>query len=172
LALWGDGVTRKRKATPRHQANPQAWLVAIQGACLLSLDDRTVWALQFDAALDAVRRGQADQAAWACIFDAINLAEALVLMRVARDDAGLIAAAQQACVAILDRQRATGTRAARASELAALRELQGAWVDLLAGITHSQRFRAEELVARRTRAAQAGGMGAQVRVIDAAGLPA
>lgn len=165
-------MTRKRKATPRHRANPQAWLVAIQRACLLSLDDRTCWALQLDAALDDVRRGQADQQAWSAIFDAINLAEALTLMRVARDEAGLIAAAQQACVAILDRQRLSGTRAARAAELAALRDLQAAWVDLLDGITHSQRFRAEELVARRTAAAQAGSMGAQVRVIDAASLPA
>lgn len=165
-------MSRKRSRYRPRGVNPQAHLVAMQGAALLSQADRERWALQLLLALDDVRRGRAEEQAWTELFNAINLAEALVLQRVARDPQGTVRAAQDACVALIERQRSTGTRAARAGELAALRELQAAWVELLDGITHSERFRAEELVARRTRAAQAGGMGAQVRVIDAAGLPA
>jgi hypothetical protein len=159
-------MTRKRSRYRPRGINPQAHLVALQGAALLSLHDRWRWSVELLMALDDVRRGQAGETAWRTIFDAINLAEALVLQRVARDPDGVVRAAQDACVAILERQRATGTRDARAGELAALRELQAAWVDLLDGITHSERFAAEELVQRRTVSAQAGGMGANVVVIE------
>jgi hypothetical protein len=157
---------RKRSRYRPRGINPQAHVMAMQGAALLSLADRERWALQLLLALDDVRRGQAGEQAWTEIFNTINLAEALVLQRVARDPQGTVRAAQDACVAILERQRTTGTRAARAGELAALRELQAAWVDLLDGITHSERFAAEELVERRTKAALAGGMGPAVMVVE------
>jgi hypothetical protein len=159
-------MTRKRSRYRPRNVNPQAHLMAMQGAALLSQADRERWALQLLLALDDVRRGQAGEQAWTEIFNAINVADALVLQRVARDPQGTVRAAQDACVAILERQRTTGTRAAWAGELAALRELQAAWVDLLDGITHSERFAAEELVQRRTASAQAGGMGAHVVVIE------
>jgi hypothetical protein len=159
-------MSRKRSRYRPRGINPQAHVMAMQGAALLSLADRERWALQLLLALDDVRRGQAGEQAWTEIFNTINLAEALVLQRVARDPQGTVRAAQDACVAILERQRTTGTRAARAGELAALRELQAAWVDLLGGITHSERFAAEELVQRRTKAALAGGMGPAVMVVE------
>lgn len=140
--------------------------MAMQGACRLSLDDRTVWALQLAGAIDAVRRAQAAEADWRCIFDAVNLVEEFCRMRLARDEGGVVACAQEACVAILDRQRATGTRAARAAELQALAALQEAWIDLLAGVTHAERFAADERVARRVRAALAGHAPQGARVIE------
>ena len=157
---------RKRSAYRPRGVNPAAHLVAMQGACRLSLDDRTVWALQLAGAIDAVRRAQAAEADWSCIFDCVNLVEEFVLMRLARDDGGVVERAQEACVAILDRQRATGTRAARAAELQALAALQEAWIFLLENVTHAERFAAGERVARRVRAALAGHAPQGARVIE------
>jgi hypothetical protein len=64
--------------------------------------------------------------------------------------------AQAACAEIIRRQQATGTRAVRAGELAALRCLEVSMIDILAAVTHSERFRAEETIRARTREAQAG----------------
>ena len=150
-------MSRKRSKSYRPRGvNPTAHLVAIQGACLLSLDDRTRWALTLDAAIQAVRTGTATEADWRTLFDGVNLVEQLVLMRLARDPAGVVWAAQDACTAIIDRQRTSGVRAARAAELGALADLRAAWVTLMDGITHAQRFAADEAVARRVRRALAG----------------
>jgi hypothetical protein len=64
--------------------------------------------------------------------------------------------AQAACAEIIRRQQATGTRAVRAGELAALRCLKAAMIDILATTTHAERFRAEERIRARTREARAG----------------
>jgi hypothetical protein len=156
---------RAKSYRPRG-VNPTAHLVAIQGACLLSLDDRTRWALTLDSAIQAVRTGTATEADWRTLFDGVNLVEQLVIMRLARDPAGLVQAAQDACVAITDRQRTSGVRAARAAELGALADLRAAWVTLMDGITHAQRFAADEAVARRVRRALAGGLPG-ARVVEA-----
>lgn len=159
-------MTRKRSSYRARGVNPSAHLVAMQGAARLSLDDRTVWALQLDGAIQAVRVARAAESDWRCIFDCVNLVEEWCRMRLARDEDGVVERAQEAIVGILDRQRTTGTRAARAAELQALQALQQAWIDLLAGVTHAERFRAEERVARRVQAAVRGCMGPGVRVIE------
>lgn len=151
-------MTRKRSKYRPRGVNVQAHLTAIQGASLLSLDDRSLWAMALDGAIQAVRTATATEADWRTLFDGVNTVEQLVRMRLARDPDGLVEAAQEACAAILDRQRASGVRAARSSELAALADLRVAWVALMDGITHSQRFAADEAVARRVRHALAGGM--------------
>jgi hypothetical protein len=151
-------MTRKRSSYRPRGINPTAHLVAIQGACMLSLDDRTRWALTLDAAIQAVRTGTATEADWRTLFDAVNLVEQLVLMRLAPDPWGVVRAAQDACAAILDRQRASGVRAARATELAALTDLRASFVTLMNGITHSEKFAAKETVERRSSAALAGGI--------------
>ena len=159
-------MTRKRSKYRPYGVNPSAHLVAIQGAAWISRDDQTVWALALDDAVRAVARGQASQAHWSEIFDSVNLVEQLVRMRKAQDPNGLVQAAQDACVAMIDRQRDTGTRAARASELAALDALRAGWVTLMGGITQAERFEAGERVKRRVRHALAGGM-PQARVVGA-----
>jgi hypothetical protein len=150
-------MTRKRSKYRPRGVNPTAHLVAIQGVAWLSRDDQTLWALAIDDAVRAVARGQASQAHWREIFDAVNLVEELVRMRKAHDPGRIVQAAQDACEAILDRQRATGVRAARASELAALHELRAGWVELMSGITQAERFAAGEAVQHRVRRALAGG---------------
>jgi hypothetical protein len=150
-------MTRKRSKYRPRGVNPTAHLVAIMGVSWLSRDDQTLWALAIDDAVRAVARGQASQAHWREIFDAVNLVEELVRMRKAHDPGRIVQAAQDACEAILDRQRATGVRAARASELAALHALRAGWVELMSGITQAERFQAGEAVAHRVRPALAGG---------------
>jgi hypothetical protein len=150
-------MTRKRSKYRPRGVNPTAHLVAIMGVAWLSRDDQTLWALAIDDAVRAVARGQASQAHWREIFDAVNLVEELVRMRKAHDPGRIVQAAQDACEAILDRQRATGVRAARASELAALHELRAGWVELMSGITQAERFAAGEAVQHRVRRALAGG---------------
>ncbi|MFO0439146.1 MAG: hypothetical protein ACK51Q_00625 [Betaproteobacteria bacterium] len=149
-------MTRKRSRYRPRGVNPTAHLVAIQGVAWISRDDQTLWALAIDDAVRAVARGQASQAQWRDILDAVNLGEQLVIMRTAHDPGRIVQAAQDACVAILDRQRETGVRAARASELAALHELRAGWVELRSGITQAERFAAGEAVQHRVRRALAG----------------
>ena len=149
-------MTRKRSSYRPRGVNPTAHLVAITGAALLSRDDRTVWALQMYDALDAVAKGKAQRQQWGVIFDAVNLAEELTRMGLASDPDGVIRDAQDACAEIIRRQQATGTRAVRAGELAALRCLEVSMIDILAAVTHSERLRAEERIRARTREAQAG----------------
>jgi hypothetical protein len=149
--------TKRTKAYRPRPVNPEAHLVAIQGVAWLSRDDQTVWALTIDDAVRAVARGQASQAHWSEIFHAVNLVEQLVIMRKAQDPHGLVQAAQDACTAMLDRQRESGVRAARAAELAALDALRAGWVELMSGITQAERFQAGEAVAHRRRRALAGG---------------
>ena len=162
-------MTRKRSSYRPRGVNPTAHLVAIHGAALLGRDDRTIWALQMRDALEAVARGKAQRQHWGVIFDSVNLAEELCRMRLASDPDGVIAGAQAACAEIIQRQQTTGTRAVRAGELAALRCLEVAMIDILATVTHSERFRAEETIRARTRAAQAGGIPGAV-VIDSTTL--
>ena len=140
--------SRPRKKYRPYGVNFQSHYVAMHGAALLTLDDRTTWAVELDAAITDVGRGQATLEQWDAIFAAVALAEQLVRDGVARDTGGVIAAAQQACVDILGR---TGSRAVRASELAALRDLQANWVALLDNITHTQKFQAEERIAIRKK---------------------
>ncbi len=160
---------RKRSSYRPRGVNPTAHLMAIAGAALLGRDDRTVWALQMHDALDAVAKGKAQRTHWGTIFDSVNLAEELCRMGLAADPDGVIREAQDACAEIIRRQQATGTRAVRAGELAALRCLEVSMIDILATVTHSERFRAEERIRARTRAALAGGMPGAT-VIDAAFL--
>lgn len=120
----------------------------MHGAALLTLDDRAAWAVELDGAITDVGCGQATLEQWDAIFAAVALAEQLVRDGVARDTGGVITAAQQACIDILGR---TGSRAVRASELAALRDLQANWVALLDNITHTQKFQAEERIAIRKK---------------------
>lgn len=164
----GRTKTPRRPRRPR-PVNPLAHLVAMQGAARLTLDDRIQWQANLADALAAVRTGRAQQPEWAVLFDGINVVEELCLMRLARDDADVVPRAQAAVCAVLDRLQATGMRAARADELHALGDLVAAFADLMAGITHQQRFEADSRVAARVRRvlSSRAPLEAGVRVVDA-----
>lgn len=165
----------KKKRSKRYRpygVNPTAHLTAMQGASLLSLDDRSKWAAALEASIAAVRTATAQESDWRTVFNGVNVVEQLVRMRLAPDPWGVVRAAQDACAAILDRQRASGVRAARATELAALTDLRASFVSLMDGITHSEKFAAKETVERRSSAALAGGIpGARIYRAEGASAP-
>lgn len=144
-------TAKPRKAYRPRGVNPTAHLMAMKGAALLTLTDRIRWQAELADALAAVRTGKAGRPQWAALFDAINLVEELCRMGLAMDTADVVPRAQAAVCASQDRLKATGVRAARAAELQALGDLVAAFADLMEGITHAQRFEAEERVAARIR---------------------
>lgn len=146
---------RPRKRYRPGRVNPLAMESALMGVCRLHIDDRLRWQQDLCDSITAVARGTAAQDHWRLLFDAVNLVEELVRMRIAADPGGVVQDAQDAIVTVLDRQRDTGTRAVRAAELAALRTLADGWAELMDGITHSQRYDALERVAARLARVQA-----------------
>lgn len=160
-------MTRKRSAYRPRGVNPHAHLMAMQGSMKLSRDDALQRAEQLSISVLYASRGTATTDDWRHVFDAINMAEAWVQMGVASDATGAIAALQDVVVAIMDRARATGTRALRAPELAALRDFAATYADLLVGVTHSEYFQAQERVEQRVRRVLAGEVMACARVIEA-----
>lgn len=159
---------RKRSAYRPRGINPTAHMMAMQGACRLNADDAAQRAVRVRMALDVISRGRGTTADWRELFDAVNLAEELVRMRlVPREAQDTVSQVQAVVVAVLDRQRATGTRALRAPELATLRDFSADWADVCGGITHRELFEAEERVARRVRRVLAGHVHAGERVVEA-----
>ena len=164
--------SKPRKAYRPRSVNKQAHLMAMQGAAKLTLDDRIAWQANLADALAAVRTGRAQREDWATLFDAINVVEELVRMRLARDEQDVVPTAQAAVCSVLDRLQATGVRAAKADELRALGDLVAAFADLMQGITHQERFEADERVAARVRRVLASAkVEPGTRVIDAAAIP-
>lgn len=159
---------RKRSKYRPRGVNPQAHLMALQGACKLALDDQVLQGQRVALALDVISRGQGTEADWREVFDAVNVAEELVRMRlVPREAMETILAVQTVVVTILDRQRATGTRALRAAELTALRAFAADWAGLVGEITHQELFRAQMAVAARVRRVLAGNVHPGERVVEA-----
>lgn len=163
-------TAKPRKRYRPHGVNLQSVAVAIQGAALLTLEDRIAWQQDLADALAAVRTANASRDQWAALFDAINICEELCRMRLASDDQEVVPRAQAAVVAILDRMRDSGVRSARGAELAALADLVAAYADLMEGITHQQRDDAIQRAAARIRhvLASAAPTG-DVRVVEMVG---
>jgi len=146
--------SKPRKAYRPRGVNPQAHLTGMMGAAWLHIDDRTVWSLQLDEAITAVAKGTASQAKWSRIFAAIALLEELARAGKVKDPDGIAAQAEQTCIAILDRY-GKRTRAVRAQELSDLRVMYQAWSAAISSITQSEKFQAEERIARRLELGQA-----------------
>lgn len=140
---------RPAKAYRPRSVNPLAHLVAIQGASLIARDDRLAWISKVHDALAAVRTGSASKDHWTIIFDVVNLLEEFCRMRICRDEHGLVRDAQCAAQSILERQAATGVRAARAAELAALGDALTGYADVMAAVTHAQLFECQERIEAR-----------------------
>ena len=140
---------RKRSKYKPKGTNPAAHLMAMQGAARLTTTDVLRFIAPLDAAIEAARQAKATKQNWQAVFNAINLIEALVEMKVARDEGGAIDALQQAVISALDRLKETGSKTLKAQEISALMDLLGLYSELLAGITHSELFDAQEKVSRR-----------------------
>jgi hypothetical protein len=140
---------KPRKAYRPKGVNPQAHVMAMLGASRVSVNDRLTWQLALQNAIEAVQKAQAKREEWAEIFDAINLVEQLLIDGYIQDPDKLIEAAQAVCVTVLDRQKASGVKAARASELATLWDVASAFGEAMSGLTNAERLRLNERLDRR-----------------------
>lgn len=143
--------------------------IATQGVRLLSRDDQLLKAEAVALAVAEIKRGQAGKPQWTAVFDCLNMVEELLKNpKVATNDPAYIEAKQEAIVSILDRHKATGSKALRAEEIAALDDLVALWADLLGVVTHHEYFLAQEAVEKRMRRVMSGNVPQGVRVLEAA----
>ena len=142
----------------RRAPNPQAWIIAIHGARLLSKHDQATRAMNLHICIDRIATGKAEIDDWRQVFDVCNLLEQFGKNpRVMRNAQEFIEHAQEQIVSIMDRQKADPKcKTLRAIELQALRDMETLWAEVLGVITHSEYFRAEQAVNERTRRVLAG----------------
>ncbi len=154
----------RKKYRPK-PVNPTVYLLAMQGASLLSQQDRLERTNRLSAAVEVACMGCATREHWALIVDSLNMAEMFARHKVAAG-LGEIYAMQVLVEEILNRQKATGTKALKAQEQADLRAYAEAYSDLLAGVTHRQYFEAQEAAENRARRILAGERIPAGRVLD------
>jgi hypothetical protein len=135
--------------------NPTAHLMAMMGACALSRDDVLIRADNLRAKVELVAQGKATQDDWRWIFDCLNAVEELCLMKIARG-LEVVESVQELMAEVLDRQKTTGTKALRASELAALRDFAADYTAILSGVTQQQYMTAQRRVEDRIRRVLSG----------------
>lgn len=157
---------RKRSKYRPKGANPTAYLMAIQGASLMSKTDALLRAEKVRLAVEDAARGQADAAQWRLIFDAVNMVEQLGRHKVVQ---GTVDPLQVLIERIHDRQRETGTRALYAAEIAQLRDFAADYAGVLCSVTQSEYLQAQRGVEDRIRRIlSTERIPASVRVIEAA----
>ena len=156
---------KTRKKYKPQPVNPSVYLLAMQGAALLSKQDRQERTNRLAAAVEVACMGQAEKQQWALIVDSLNMAEMFARHKVA---AGMeaIEELQTVVETILDRQRDTGAKALRRDEQESLRAFAEAYTELLSGVTHRQYFAAQEAAENRARRILAGERIPAGRVIE------
>ena len=159
---------RKRSAYRPKGANPQAHLLAIMGSARMSTTDALKRAEALKLQVEEACGGRASLADWRGIFDAVNMAEEWMRMKVA---AGIdvISDLQSMIEALMTRQRETGSRALYAGEKAALRDFAADYAGLLSGVTQQQYMNAQRGVEDRIRRILSGErIPASIRIVEAA----
>lgn len=141
---------RKRSSYRPRGVNPKAHMMAMQGAMKLGRDDQLIMAGRVSGAVEAAGQGLATQEQWGHIFDALNMIEALAHLGLVQDSAEFVQAHQTNIVQVLGRKKSTGSATLRAEELKQLQDLSGTWAQVLAVVTHSEYFQAQERVIRKT----------------------
>lgn len=160
---------RKRSSYRPKGVNPTAHLMAMMGAARLSTTDVLIRAERVKFAVEQACIGQATIEDWRQVFDAVNMAEQLIRMKLAAGRE-VVEGLQQSIEAIHDRQRATGTKALRADERALLRDFAADYTCILGGITQQQYMLAQRAVEDRIRRILSGErIPASVRIVEAAG---
>ena len=135
-------MSARKKYRPKH-VNPYAHLIAMQGAQLLSDADRLKRTNALATAVEVACMGAAEHQHWALIVDSLNMAEMFARQKVAQGlDA--IYAMQTTVETILDRRKATGSKALYLTEREDLRDFAEAYAELLRGVNHRQYFQAQE----------------------------
>lgn len=146
--------------------NPQAYLVAMMGACALSKTDVIQRAGNLRDAVERTSRAQASTADWRLIVDCINVVEALAKAKIVQG-MDVLEDLQQIVADVMDRQRDTGANALRAGELAALRDFAADYASVISGVTQNQYMTAQRSVEDRIRRILSGErIPASTRVIE------
>lgn len=158
---------RKRSSYRPKGVNPTAHLMAMMGAAALSRTDVLIRAERVRLAVDQACMGQATPADWRQVFDAVNMAEQFIRMKIAQGKE-MVDGLQDTIEAIHDRQRATGTKALHADERAILRDFAADYATILSGVTQQQYMQAQRGVEDRVRRILSGErIPASVRVLEA-----
>lgn len=139
-------MTRKRSRYRPGAVNPLAHKVALMGAQRLHRDDALQFALPVREAVQRILAGRADTQHWDALLRALSVAEQLVRQKVARDTEGFLPATRAMTLDILQREATRGTRALYPQEVARLDAFGAEYADLIAQVTNSELFAAEEAV--------------------------
>lgn len=159
--------TPRKKYRP-YGVNPTAHLVALMGVQLLSKSDVLKRAVRLRECVELAAKGTASIEDWRHLFDCVNVLEQLARMRVVKGQEA-IEAVQEVIAGIHDRHKATGTKALRFNELAALRDLASDYAEIISGVTTQQYFLAQRGVEDRIRRVLSGErMPVSMRVVEAA----
>ena len=138
-------MSKPRKKYRPRLARTDVFALAIQGAALLAKSDQATMAEPVKLAVDRIAQGIATRDDWQDLFDVLNRLERFATMpTVMRNGASYINTIQGVVVKILDRQKATGTKALYPGELEDLRALVDLWVELLSTVTHREYSLAED----------------------------
>lgn len=117
----GNRRPRKRYVPrPVQLAAPVEAVIARAG--LMPVSARATFVAGMRKALEGLRTATSRWPAWAELADALNVAESLCALRIARDHAGTILAGQRALADVHARQAAGGSWTLRAAELKALQD--------------------------------------------------
>lgn len=160
-------MTRKRSSYRPKGVNPIAHLMAMMGAAALSRDDVLRRAMRLRLAVDEACIGRATPDDWRQVFDAVNMAEQLIRMKLCAGRE-VVEGLQETIEAIHDRQRTTGTKALHQAERAMLQSFAVDYADILGGVTQQQYMLAQRGVEDRIRRILSGErIPASVRVVEA-----
>lgn len=160
-------MRKRSKYTPK-PVNPLAYLVAIDGTKPLPIADQIKRASALREAVDKVCQGRATIPDWRFVFDAINMAEQWIRMKLAQG-INEIECLQDMVENIMDRQKNTGTKALNLQEREALSAFAANYAELLGQVTMAEYARAQEGVEDRVRRVLAGErMPVSMRVLEAA----
>lgn len=145
-------MSSKKRYRPR-AIKPLSWAIAMQGACLLSEEDQSIRVEPIRHAVELIAQGKGGKDEWQGIFDAFNMTEEFSRMpKVMQGATDYIHSMQSVIIGILDRQKASQTKALYPTELSDLRAFVDLWAELLTTVTHHEYFKAEENTHRRLRA--------------------
>ena len=138
-------MSKPRKKYRQKPVNLNVLALAGIGQSKLTQADQEERIAPARLALEQITKGQASKADWQAIFDVINMLDRFVKMpTVMRHGKDYLNTIQGVVVQILDRQKATGTKALYPSELEDLRGLVELWAELLSTVTHREYSTAEE----------------------------
>ena len=158
---------RKRSSYRPKGINPNAHIMAMMGAAALSTTDVLLRAERVSLSVRQACIGQATAADWRQIFDAVNMAEQFIRMKLAAGRE-VVEGLQDLIEAIHDRQRDTGTKALRQAEKEMLQDFAADYACILSGVTQQQHMLAQRAVEDRVRRILSGErIPASVRVVEA-----